>query len=138
MSLRNSLALAALLTVLSAGGATYAAAQSPTSATGASPSSASPSGSAPASPGDAASKALAHDIFKQLIEINTTDSVGSVTAAAKAMAERFRAAGFPADDVFVGGPQERKKNLVVRLHGTGKRKPILLIGHLDVVEARRE
>jgi len=68
MSLRNSLALAALLTVLSAGGATYAAAQSPTSATGASPSSASPSsaspsGSAPASPGDAASKALAHDFF---------------------------------------------------------------------------
>src|SRR6185437_9819038 len=112
MSLRNSLALAALLTVLSAGGATYAAAQSPTSATGArpstaspssaSPSSASPSGSAPASPGDAASKALAHDIFKQLIEINTTDSVGSVTAAAQAIAERFRAAGFPADDVFVG------------------------------------
>jgi len=143
MSLRNTLALATLLTVLGAGGPTYAA-QSTTSATGATPTGASstaagPSGvSATASPGDAASKALAHDIFKQLIEINTTDSVGSVTAAAQAMAQRFRAAGFPAEDVFVGGPQERKKNLVVRLHGTGKHKPILLIGHLDVVEARRE
>jgi acetylornithine deacetylase/succinyl-diaminopimelate desuccinylase-like protein len=87
---------------------------------------------------DAASNALAHDIFKQLIEINTTDSVGSVTAAAEAMAQRFRAAGFPVEDVFVGGANDRKKNVVVRLHGTGKHKPLLLIGHLDVVEARRE
>ena len=36
------------------------------------------------------------------------------------------------------GPNDRKKNLVVRLHGSGKQKPVLLIGHLDVVEARRE
>ncbi len=88
--------------------------------------------------GDAAAQALAHDIFKQLIEINTADSVGSVTAAAEAMAQRFRAQGFAAEDVFVGGPEERKKNVVVRLRGTGKHKPVLLIGHLDVVEARRE
>jgi acetylornithine deacetylase/succinyl-diaminopimelate desuccinylase-like protein len=54
------------------------------------------------------------------------------------MARQFRAAGFPAADVFVGGPQERKKNLVVRLRGSGKHEPVLLIGHLDVVEARRE
>jgi acetylornithine deacetylase/succinyl-diaminopimelate desuccinylase-like protein len=87
---------------------------------------------------DSAASALARDIFKQLIEINTTDSVGSVTAAAEAMAQRFRAAGFPAADVFVGGPEERKKNVVVRLHGTGQHRPVLLIGHLDVVEARRE
>jgi len=86
---------------------------------------------------DAASRQLSHDIFKQLIEINTTDSVGSVTAAAEAMAQRLRDAGFPAADVQVLGPNERKKNMVARLHGTGKHKPVLLIGHLDVVEARR-
>src|SRR5215831_18022022 len=81
---------------------------------------------------------LAHDIFKQLIEINTTDSVGNVSTAAEAMAQRFRDAGFPDGDIHVLGPTDRKKNLVVRLHGTGAKKPILLDGHLDVVEARRE
>src|SRR6266403_567796 len=83
-------------------------------------------------------KQLARDIFKQLIEINTTDSVGNVTTSAEAMATRLRDGGFAEDDIHVAGPNERKKNLVVRLHGTGKRKPILFIGHLDVVEARRE
>jgi len=85
-----------------------------------------------------ADRALACDIFKQLIEINTTDSVGSTTVAAEAMAQRLRDAGFPAADVQVLGPNARKGNLVVRLHGTGARRPILMIGHLDVVEARRE
>jgi acetylornithine deacetylase/succinyl-diaminopimelate desuccinylase-like protein len=80
----------------------------------------------------------ARDIFKQLIEINTTDSVGNVTSAAEAMAKRLRAAGFPESDVQVLGPNDRKKNMVARLHGTGKHKPVLLIGHLDVVEAHRE
>ena len=87
---------------------------------------------------DETARQLSHDIFKQLIEINTTDSVGSVTAAAEAMAQRFREAGFPDSDIQVLGPNERKKNVVVRLHGTARHKPILLIGHLDVVEARRE
>ena len=82
-------------------------------------------------------KQLAHDIFKQLIEINTTDSVGNVTTAAEAMAKRLRDGGFEAGDIQVAGPQERKKNLVARFRGTGKRKPILFIGHLDVVEALR-
>ncbi len=81
---------------------------------------------------------LARDIFKQLIEINTTDSVGNVTAAAEAMASRLRDAGFAEGDVRVAGPNERKKNLVARFRGTGNRKPILFIGHLDVVEALRE
>src|SRR6185437_1979527 len=85
---------------------------------------------------DKAANTLAHDIFKQLIEINTTDSVGNVTTAAAAMAQRFREAGY--SDVFVGGPNERKKNVVIRLRGSGKHKPVLLIGHLDVVEAKRE
>src|ERR1700722_5000386 len=87
---------------------------------------------------DEATKQLSHDIFKQLIEINTTDSVGSTTVAAKAMAKRLRDAGFPATDIFLGGPNDRKGNLVARLHGTGAHKPILFICHLDVVEARRE
>jgi acetylornithine deacetylase/succinyl-diaminopimelate desuccinylase-like protein len=87
---------------------------------------------------DDATKQLSHDIFKELIEINTTDSVGSVTTAAEAMAKRLRDAGFPDGDVQVLGPNDRKKNMVARLRGTGKHKPVLLIGHLDVVEARRE
>jgi acetylornithine deacetylase/succinyl-diaminopimelate desuccinylase-like protein len=81
---------------------------------------------------------LAREIFSQLVEINTTDSAGSVTRAAEAMAARLREAGFPEKDLVVAGPSERKKNLVLRYRGTGKRKPILLMGHLDVVEARRE
>ena len=87
---------------------------------------------------DPATRQLAHDIFKQLVEINTTDSVGSVTAASEAMAKRFRDAGFPESDIQIMGPNDRKKNVVVRLHGSGKHKPVLLIGHLDVVEARRQ
>lgn len=82
---------------------------------------------------------LAHDIFKELIEINTTDTpAGNVTTAAEAMAARFRAAGFPAEDINVIGPLPNKKNLVVRLHGRGQGKPILFLGHLDVVQALRQ
>jgi acetylornithine deacetylase/succinyl-diaminopimelate desuccinylase-like protein len=81
---------------------------------------------------------LAHDIIRQLIEINTTDSVGNVTTAAEAMAKRLREAGFEEKDIQIAGPHGRKKNLIVRYHGTGARKPVLFIGHLDVVEARRE
>ena len=87
---------------------------------------------------DDATKQLSRDIFKQLVEINTTDSVGNVTTAAQAMAQRLLDAGFPQSDVQVLGPNDRKKNMVARLRGTGKHKPVLLIGHLDVVEARRE
>ena len=81
---------------------------------------------------------LAHDIIRQLIEINTTDSVGNVTTAAAAMAKRLREAGFDEKDIQIAGPRANKKNLIVRYHGTGARKPVLFIGHLDVVEARRE
>ncbi|GGH13108.1 M20/M25/M40 family metallo-hydrolase [Silvibacterium dinghuense] len=88
-------------------------------------------------PLDAGTRKLAHDIFQQLIEINTTDSVGNVTTASKAMQQRLLDAGFSKDDMFLGGPNERKENLVVRYHGSGKKKPILFIGHLDVVEAKR-
>src|SRR5580765_3046169 len=80
---------------------------------------------------------LAREILQQLIEINTTDSVGNVTAASEAMAKRLRLAGFSEQDLNLAGPRDKKKNLVVRYRGRGKRKPVLFIGHLDVVEARR-
>lgn len=90
-------------------------------------------------PADQASDAVAKDLFRELIEINTTDTpAGNVTLAAEAMARRLRDAGFAAEDVQVLGPGDRKKNVVARLRGTGKHKPVLLIGHLDVVEAKRE
>src|SRR5687768_12475735 len=62
---------------------------------------------------------LAREIFEELIEINTVDGVGNNTAAAEAMARRFRAAGFPDRDIFVGGPRADKGNLVVRYRGHG-------------------
>jgi acetylornithine deacetylase/succinyl-diaminopimelate desuccinylase-like protein len=83
---------------------------------------------------------LTHDIYQQLIGINTTESSGSCTAAAVAMAARLKAAGFPDEDVQVLIPADapRKGNLVARLHGTTGEKPILLLAHLDVVEASRD
>ena len=87
---------------------------------------------------DDQTRKLAHDIFQQLIEINTTDSVGNVTTASRAIQQRLLDAGFAPSDMYLGGPNDRKENLVVRYRGTGKQKPILFIGHLDVVEARRE
>src|SRR5688500_9461056 len=89
-------------------------------------------------PEPASEDALARDILRELIEINTTDSTGDNTRAAEAMAGRLRAAGMPADDVKVLAPAPRKGNLVARLRGTGAKPPLLLLAHLDVVEARRE
>ena len=85
---------------------------------------------------------LAREVYKELVEINSSDSVGSVTKAAEAMAARFRAAGFPAADVQVLIPDGKptKGNLIVRYHGKGgatARKPIMLLAHLDVVAAKR-
>ncbi len=81
---------------------------------------------------------LAREIYQELIEINTTDSAGDTTKAAQAVAARLKAAGFPDADVQVLGPNPRKGNLVARYRGTGQRKPLLLLAHLDVVEALRE
>jgi len=78
------------------------------------------------------------DIYQELVNTNTTHSVGDTAVAAERMAARLRVAGFPSDDLHVYTPEERKGNLVARLHGSGKRRPILLVAHLDVVEARRE
>ncbi len=81
-------------------------------------------------------EALARDIYQELIEINTTDSQGDNTAAAKAVEQRLLAAGFPREDVHVIVPQERKGNIVARLRSPEPQAPpILLLAHLDVVEA---
>jgi acetylornithine deacetylase/succinyl-diaminopimelate desuccinylase-like protein len=89
---------------------------------------------------DAADRMLAHDLLKQLIETNTSHSVGSTTVAAEAMRKRLLDAGFAASDIVIDGPDARHRNIVVRYHGKpgSTRKPILLIAHLDVVEAKRE
>jgi acetylornithine deacetylase/succinyl-diaminopimelate desuccinylase-like protein len=81
---------------------------------------------------------LAFDVYKELVEIDTTTATGDTKQAAEAMAARLRAAGFAEGDVQVFSPAPRKGNLVARLRGTGARKPILLLAHLDVVPARRE
>jgi acetylornithine deacetylase/succinyl-diaminopimelate desuccinylase-like protein len=85
-----------------------------------------------------ADQQLAHDIYKQFIEIQSGFTTGSTTPVAEAAAARLKAAGFPDSDIFVGGADPRKANLVVRYHGTGAHKPILLLAHTDVVEAKRE
>ena len=83
---------------------------------------------------DDTSNALARDLFRELVDINTTDTpAGNVTTAAEAMARHLIQGGFAAADVHLIGANDRKKNVVVRLKGTGQHKPILLIGHLDVV-----
>src|SRR5215208_7074673 len=82
---------------------------------------------------------VAHSLLKELIEINTQASDGNTVTAAQAMAARLKAAGFPDSDVVVLENAPRKGNLIARLHGrsTGK-KPIMLLSHLDVVEAKPE
>src|ERR1700704_2007190 len=66
------------------------------------------------------------DIYKELVEINTTDSAGNCTEAAQALAARLKTAGVPAQDVQVIAPPDgpKKGNLVVRYRGTGTKKPI--------------
>jgi acetylornithine deacetylase/succinyl-diaminopimelate desuccinylase-like protein len=88
----------------------------------------------------AADRELARAIFKELIEINTTDTpLGNVTTATAAMQKRFLDAGFSPDDVRLLGPDARKMNLVVKLRaaGTPSEKPVVFLCHMDVVEALR-
>jgi acetylornithine deacetylase/succinyl-diaminopimelate desuccinylase-like protein len=82
-------------------------------------------------------KQLAHDIYKELVEIDTTTATGDTALAAEAIAARLRSAGFDEADIHVFSPAPHKGDLVARLHGSGARKPILLVAHLDVVPANR-
>ena len=79
----------------------------------------------------------ARAILKELVEINTVGDSGAPPAA-EALARRLKAGGFQSGDVTLVGPRPKKQNLVVRLRGRDKKKPILFIAHLDVVQARRE
>lgn len=85
-------------------------------------------------------RVLARQIFKELIEINSQDSNGSVTAVSEAMRKELLAHGFAPEDLILAGPNARKQNLVIRYRGKAGStlKPVLIIGHIDVVEARRE
>ncbi len=85
-----------------------------------------------------AEQRLAREIYEQMIEVKSGFTTGSTTPIAESVAARFRTAGFPASDIFVGGATATKANVVVRYRGSGTRKPILLLAHTDVVEARRE
>jgi acetylornithine deacetylase/succinyl-diaminopimelate desuccinylase-like protein len=86
----------------------------------------------------AAEQALARAIYKEFIEIPSGFTTGATTPVAQAAAARLRAAGFADADIHVDGPTAKKANLVARYHGTGARKPLLLLAHTDVVEAKRE
>ena len=97
-----------------------------------------PQGSAQAGK-DPVAKQLERDILKQLIEINTSDSAGHTPEAATALADRLLAAGFPSADVKVLGYDPKYQSLIARYRGQpGGKKPILLMAHLDVVDARKE
>ena len=85
-----------------------------------------------------AEKQLAREIYKEMIEVQSGFTTGATTPIAEKAAARLKAAGFPDSDIFVGGAKPTKHNLVVRYHGSGARKPILLLAHIDVVEAKRE
>lgn len=84
-------------------------------------------------------RVLERSILKELIEVNTSDSAGHTPELAAAIAARLKAAGFPASDIAVLGHQPRYQNLVARYRGRASgKKPIMLMAHLDVVDARRE
>ncbi len=85
-----------------------------------------------------AEQKLARDIYQQIIEIKSGYNTGATTPVAEAVAARLKSEGFPESDIFLGGAIPKKGNIVVRYHGTGARKPLLLLAHTDVVEAKRE
>src|SRR5690349_19390143 len=74
-----------------------------------------------------------HDIYKELIEINTSHSVGDNTLAARAMEKRLVESGFAPGDIQIFEPFPKKGNLVLRFKGNGSKKPLLLLAHIDVV-----
>jgi len=80
----------------------------------------------------------AKDIFRELIAINTAEPDGNTTRAAERIAARLKEAGFADDDVKILGSADRHGNLVARLRGSGKGRPVLFLAHLDVVPAARE
>jgi len=134
-SFRPAVTLLGSLVLVACGG------DSPPESSSAEPAAQHEAGAGPERPGDGLlpQQRMARDLLRELIEIDTTNSSGDNTRAAQAMAKRLIAAGFPEADVQVLEPVPRKGNLVARLRGrdTG-RKPLLLMAHIDVVEAKAE
>jgi acetylornithine deacetylase/succinyl-diaminopimelate desuccinylase-like protein len=96
-------------------------------------------GSAVAAPGPG--EAAFRDLYKELVETNTSLSAGDCTLAATRLATRLKAAGYADADVKVWTEPSHPKEggLFARLPGSdAKAKPILMLGHIDVVEAKRE
>jgi acetylornithine deacetylase/succinyl-diaminopimelate desuccinylase-like protein len=81
---------------------------------------------------------LVRAVYEELVNSNTSFTTGQTTPAAEAVAKRLLDAGFPREDVIVAGAAPHKGNLVARYRGTGEARPLLLLAHLDVVEAKRE
>jgi acetylornithine deacetylase/succinyl-diaminopimelate desuccinylase-like protein len=93
-----------------------------------------------AQPAPAAGEAAFRATYKELVETNTTLSAGSCTLAAERMVARLRAAGFPDSDLhlIVEPSHPKEGNLVALLPGSDPNaKAILLLAHIDVVEANR-
>ncbi|HVZ35164.1 MAG TPA: M20/M25/M40 family metallo-hydrolase [Polyangiaceae bacterium] len=102
------------------------------------PKAAEPKATSAGAPRRSAQEQRTRDIYRELVETDTTQSVGDTLRAARQIAARLRAGGFPLQDVHVFETAPKRGNLVVRLHGAGKKKPLLLLAHLDVVEAKPE
>jgi hypothetical protein len=88
-------------------------------------------------------QAKTREVFKQAIEIPSVHHRGQVPRVAKLLADQFRAAGIPDADIhfmpYEALPGDQTEALIVRWrspHAT--RKPMLILGHMDVVEAKRE
>ncbi len=81
-----------------------------------------------------------YDIFKEMVESRTVHPEGDNTELAKKVAARLKTAGFDEKDISVIIPPDgaKKGNLIVRMKGTGEKKPVLLLAHIDVVDARKE
>ena len=80
---------------------------------------------------------LLYEIYKELIEYKSTVDEENNTIAAEGMAAWLQTAGFPEEDIFIGGALPHKGNVVARYRGTGAKEPIVMMAHLDVVTAER-
>src|SRR5215208_4372073 len=94
-------------------------------------------GAAPTMPPEV-ERQLAREIYKEMVEIKSGYTSGATTPVAEAAARHLKAAGFPDADIFIGGSIPTKGNLVVRYRGSGRLRPLLLLAHTDVVEAKAE
>jgi acetylornithine deacetylase/succinyl-diaminopimelate desuccinylase-like protein len=85
-----------------------------------------------------ATQLLARSLLEEMVNIKSTESGVGSTPVVQILEKHFREAGYGGADLFVGGKEPRKQNIVIRLRGRGEGKPVLMIAHLDVVEANRE